>query len=69
MTGNYEFSLSNRENLPLQIQVKLSKKLSTFYVFALKFLESIWNFQCSEKEMDLIDQVFLKLLSQKDAVI
>ena len=37
MTGNYEYSCSNRENLLLQIQEKLSKKLETFYVIVLKF--------------------------------
>ena len=26
LTGNYEYSRSNRENLPLPIQIKLSKK-------------------------------------------
>ena len=27
LTANYEYSRSNKENLPLPIQIKLSKKL------------------------------------------
>ena len=43
-TANYEYSRSNRENLPLPIQIKLSKKPSSFCVIFLPFLESTLNF-------------------------
>ena len=33
LTGNYEYSRSNRENLPLPVEIKLSKKSTTFYAF------------------------------------
>ena len=33
LTANYEYSRSNRENLPLEIQIKLSKKPQTFLTF------------------------------------
>ena len=49
LTGNYEYSRCNRENLPLPIQIKLSKGL-TFFVICLKFLGSTKNFECSEKK-------------------
>ena len=69
LTANYEYSLSNRENLPLPIQIKLSKKPYIFCCNVFAFLESTLNFQCSEKKMSLIGQVFLKLLSPKDVLI
>ena len=50
LSGNYGYSRSNKENLPLKIQGKLSQKLETFSVIVQKFLESTWNFQCSEKK-------------------
>ena len=50
MTGNYEGSRSNRENLPFPIQIKLSKKPLTFCDILLAFVVSTWNFQCSEKK-------------------
>ena len=49
MTGNYEYSRGNRENVPLPIQIEWSEKPLTSGVILLKCLESMWNFQCSEK--------------------
>ena len=69
MTGNCEYSRSNRENLQLAIQIKLSKKLWTFCVNLLEFLKFSWNFECSEKIISLIGQVFLKLLTPKYVLI
>ena len=43
LTANYEYSRSNRENLPLPIQINLSKKP---YIFCCIF----FYFQCSEKK-------------------
>ena len=48
LTANYEYSRTNRENLPLPIQIKLSKKPSVFCSIFFVFLESTLNFQCSE---------------------
>ena len=52
MTGNYEYSRSNRENLPLQFQSKLSKKLQTFSLLCLIFcnLHEISNAIKKKKE-------------------
>ena len=50
LTANYEYSRSNRENLPLPIQIKLSKKPEIFCCIFFAFLESTLNFQCSEKK-------------------
>ena len=69
MTANYEFSCSNRENLPLPIQINLSKKPSTFTCIFLGLFESKLSFQCSEKKMSPIGQVSLKLLTPKDKFI
>ena len=45
MTANYEYSRSNRENLPLPIQMQLSVKPKTFSQFLVVFLESTLNFE------------------------
>ena len=50
MTENYKDSCSNRENLPLPIQIQLSKKPETFCSIVVSFLVSRCNFQCSEKK-------------------
>ena len=65
LTANYECSRSDRENLPLPIQMQLSKKPKNFCGVFFAFLESTLNFQCFEKRMSLIGQVFLKLLTPK----
>ena len=64
LTANYEYSRSNREHLPLPMQMQLSEKPKTFY----QFLESTLNFEHFEKKMSLIAQVFLKLLTPKDVL-
>ena len=46
MTANYEYSRSNREHLPLPMQMQLSEKPKTFY----QFLESTLNFEHFEKK-------------------
>ena len=61
LTANFEYSRSNRENLPLPIQIKLSKNPSIFspffifyffnvFFFFFDFLGSTLNFQCCEKK-------------------
>ena len=40
-----------------------------FLCICFAFLESTLDFQCSEKEVTLRGQVFLKLLSLKDVLI
>ena len=37
LTGNCEYTRSNKENLPLPIQMQLSKKPKTFSKFLLDF--------------------------------
>ena len=65
LTANYECSRIDRENLPLPIQMQLSKKPKNLCGVFFAFLESTLNFQCFEKRMSLIGQVFLKLLTPK----
>ena len=70
LTANYEYSRSNIENLTLPIQIKLSKKRSIFCcIFFFVSFESTLNFQCCEKTVSLIGQVFLNLLFPKVVLI
>ena len=46
--------------------MQLSQKLEIFSPFFIAFLESALNFEHFEKKMNLIAQVFLKLLTPKD---
>ena len=66
LTANYKYSHSNRENLLLPIQMQLSEKVKTFSQFFIALLESTLNFEHFEKEISLIAQAFLKLLTLKD---
>ena len=66
LTADYEYSRSNKENLPPPIYMQLPKKPKTFCV--IEFLESTLNLEHFEKKMSLIAQVFLKLLTPKDVV-
>ena len=45
LTANYEYSRSNRETLPLPIQMQLSEKPKTFSQFFIAFLKSTLNFK------------------------
>ena len=67
LTADYQYSRSNRENLPLPIQMQLFKKPKTFCCIFIAFLESTLNFEYFEKK-SLIASVFLKLLTPKDVV-
>ena len=49
LTVNYESSRTNRENLQLPIQIKLSENPAIFCQIFLSFLEFILNLKCSEK--------------------
>ena len=69
LTANYEYSRINRENLQLPNKAKLSKNPSIFCVSFLAFLGSKLNFQCFQKKMSLIAQVFLKLLTPRDVLV
>ena len=50
LTANYEYSRSNRGNLPLPVQIKLSKKPWAFSFIFFPLLEYKLNSQCSEKK-------------------
>ena len=66
MTADDEYFRYNRENVPLLIQMQLSKKQKTFCEVFIAFLESTLNFEHFAKESKLIAEVFLKLLTPKD---
>ena len=65
-TTNYEYSRTNRENLPLPIRIQLSEKLKAFSQIFIAFLVCTLNLEHFEKKMSLTAQVFLKLLTLKD---
>ena len=47
---NYEYFRSNRENLHIPIEIKLSEKLSIFWGIFFLFLGSTLNLPCSERK-------------------
>ena len=69
LPANCDYSSINWENLPLPIQVKISKKSETICGIFFAFLESTFNVQRSETKMSLIGQVFPKLLTPRDVLI
>ena len=69
LTANYEYTRINRKNVPLPNSAKLSKKPSIFCRIFFEFLEWKLNFQCFEKKMTLIGQVFPKLLTPRDVLL
>ena len=68
VTTNYEYSYGNRENLPLPVQMQLSKTPKMFCGLFKAFFEFALNFQCFGKNISLRDQIFLKLLTPKDVL-
>ena len=68
LTANYKYFHRDRESLALPIQMQLSEKQNSFYQFFIAFLECTLNFELFEKKVSLRAQVFLKLLTPKDAL-
>ena len=56
LTAVDEYSRHNTENLPLPIQMQLSKKPRTFCFFLIAFLESTLSFEQFVKKINLIAQ-------------
>ena len=50
LVANYEYSCSNGENLPLPVQLQLSKKPKTFCCNVIAFFEPTLNFEHFEKK-------------------
>ena len=50
LTTNYEYSRSNRKNLPLPIQMQLSEKSKIFCCNFIAFFESALNSEHFEKK-------------------
>ena len=50
LTADYEYSHRNRENLPLLIQMQLSKKPKIFCHNFIAFLKSTLNFELFQKK-------------------
>ena len=69
LTANYDYIRSNRENLPLQIHIKLSKKQSIFFCNFLLIFGINIKFPMFRKKISLRALLFLKLLTAKDVLI
>ena len=50
LTTYYGYSPNNTDKLPLPVQMQLHKKLETFSVFFVAFLELSFNFQLFRKK-------------------
>ena len=59
------YPVLNRGNLTIPIQMQLSQKQKTFYLFLASILKSIWNFEHLDQKDCLIDFVFFKLWTLK----
>ena len=68
LTANYEYSPSNRENLLLQIQIKLSKKPYWLLRYFFLIFGIYSKFSMFWKEMSVIGQIYLKLYTPEDAL-
>ena len=66
LTANYEYCHINRENMLLPIQMQFSKKSKIFSGLFYSRLESTLNFQCFKTKMNVVGQIFLKLLTLKE---
>ena len=53
MAGDEKYTLVNRDNLTLPIQMQLSQKQKTFCQFFTPFLKSRWNFEHFDKKDDV----------------
>ena len=69
LTGNYQYSCSNRENLQLPTQINLLKSRKHFPLFCLNFWNQHEISNMLKKNMSLIGQVFLKSMTPKDVFI
>ena len=68
LTADDEYSRHNMENVPLPIQMQLSKTPKTFYCNFLEFLESRLSFEHFEKKNEPLGYKIPKLLTPKDVV-
>ena len=66
LTANYDYSRNNTDNSPLPAMIQFSGGLKIFSWFWIPLFDSVLNFECFEKKINLIAQVFLRLLTPKD---
>ena len=57
MTANYEYFRSNRENLPLGIQIQLYKKNFQFFIACLEFTLNLEHILKKESHSTSISEV------------
>ena len=54
LTADDQYSGSNMQNLPQQVQTPLSQKQKTFSGFFIAFLKCAWNLEHFNKKMDVL---------------
>ena len=69
MTANDKYSLNSKVKWMQTIQMPLSQKKNIFSEFFSVFSESALNFEHFQTKITLIDYVFPKLPTTKDAII
>ena len=52
LTADHKYSVLNRDNLTIPIQIQLSRKQKTFSQFFAAFLKSRLNFKCFQEKDD-----------------
>ena len=65
LAADDRYPVLNKENLTIPIQMQLSQKKKLFLKFFPRFLKSRLNFEHFQKNVSLIDIVFLKLQTSK----
>ena len=65
LAADEKYPALNKDNLTIPIQIQFSLKQKFFSELFAAFLESMWNFECFEKEMGFIAFLFLKLWTLK----
>ena len=68
LTVDDKYCLLYRDNLTQAIQILLSQRQKTFYVFFSAFLKSTLNFEHFAKKDDPLADVFPKLPSPKKVI-
>ena len=69
LTADEKYSILNRNNLTIPVQIQLPEKQKTFFQFLASFLKFRLDFKRFEKKMFLIAFVFLKLRTPNTSLV
>ena len=65
LAADEKYPVPNRDNLTIPIQMQLSRKKKTFFLFYPAFLKSSWNSEHLERKMTITAFVFSTLWTPK----